>query len=163
MVRYRAADDFDVAQGIRGKGRFERGGAARRRLYRDDPPQAPDRAGERHGPFPEAGPDIDHDRSGAQKAEDRRMHLRRMEQGMPAARIERSRHIDEIARAMQREPALPVAFEPTQKPLLPPAPDQPCPGSFRFARRAQLPKRLEERHHGLQIAGLLSEALDDHV
>lgn len=112
VVGDRAPDDFGLTQSIRSKGCFERGSVARRRLYRDNPPRAPDRASERHRPFPKAGPDIDDRRSGPQEAEDRRVHLRGMEQGMPAAGVERGRHIDNIAGAMQREAARPLAFEP---------------------------------------------------
>src|SRR5205085_429202 len=83
-VADRASDDFGMAQGVRGERRFESGGASRRRLDRQHPPLRPDFAGERHGPLPETGADIDYDRAGRQKPEDRRMDIGRMQQGMAA-------------------------------------------------------------------------------
>src|SRR6202022_2232990 len=99
--------------------------------------------------------DVDRNRTRTQQSEHGRVGLRRMEQRVPAARIERARHIDQGAGAVQRKPAGPLALDPRQEALCAPAPNQPLTGRFRFARRTQLPKRLEERHHGAKIAGIV--------
>ena len=163
VVADRAAENFGMAQGIGGERRFECGGAVRRRLDREHPPPRSDLSGERHGPFPEIGADIDDDRTGLQKPEHRHMYMWRVEQRMPPPRVERARHIDEIAGAMQRKAAGPFPFEPREQTLFAPPPNKPRARGFRLTRRPQLPKRLEQRHHGPQIAGLLSEMSDDHV
>ena len=55
---------------------------------------------ERDRPFAEIGSDVDRDRTGLQKRQRGRVSARRMEQGMPAACVERTRYVDQIARTV---------------------------------------------------------------
>ena len=82
------------------------------------------------------------------------MDMWRVEEGMPAAGVERARHMDQVAGAVQHRSPGPVPFEPREEALLTPAPDQAGARRFRCARRTKLPKSLQQRHHGAQIAGL---------
>jgi len=149
-----AADGFGLTQSVGGEGRFEGSRTARRRLDGDHPSRGANRAREGDSPFTEIGSDIAGHRAGMQEGEHRRVHPRRVEQRMSPARVERSGHIDEVAGAMQRKATRPVSLQPRQETLFPPPPNKARAERFRLAWRAQLPKRLQERHHGAKIVGV---------
>jgi 2-deoxy-D-gluconate 3-dehydrogenase len=52
-----------------------------------------------------------------------------VEQGVAAAGVERARHIDEIAGAVQDQPVRPVPFAPNEQALFAPTPDEAPPGA----------------------------------
>ena len=73
---------------------------------------------------------------------------------MPATRVERMRHVDQIPRTVQSKAARPIPLQPREQSLFPPSPDEPRAGGFGFAGRPQLPERLEKRRHLTKIGGI---------
>ena len=136
MVADSAANDLGLNEGVGHERLVEGGGGARRRLDRQHPPCRTDPAGERQCPFAEIGADVDRNPTGAQKGEHRRMDCRRMQQCVPAARVERVRHIDEIAVAVEGKTAGPFPLQPRQQTLFAPAPHQASAGRLWLAGRA---------------------------
>src|SRR5215471_5878295 len=116
-------DEFGLAQSIGDKCGLERGGTARRRLDREQSSCWPDFARERHGPLSETGADIDYNGAGQHKTKRRRMHMRRVEQSVAAAGVERARHMHEVAAAVQNQAAGPLVLQPREQALFAPAPD----------------------------------------